>query len=422
MFGLTRLPWFAPSQENVLLKRTGGTDEQPVFTPKIADFGMVADELSSSSSPSDGDDGGDGTGSAAAYAWKGTYLYMSPEATGMNAEKGYPKGNIATKRELPMFGASDSFSFGVMLLIMMTRDARWFETDGLQLPSIIGKDGKPHEDMKTVAKWYFNGKRPQFEASFPPMLRLLIEGCWGDKQSDRLRFGEIEALLKNDKIDWLAAPPAVETETYQDWLERVGVADKTDKLAEWDVKEQANPESKELGPLEKLQAMLKEEQDDEVEDFAEMLEDLFAEDEEEVQASFRAEVEKLVEASSGSEVGGGHASFQAVARMSIACHAFAQVMQGATAKEKLLAMLPATEQEVRIAELEESVAQKDEELAANAKGLAAKDEELQSVVVQKDEELAAKDEELAAKDKELASLRERLASFEREAEAEPPDV
>jgi uncharacterized protein HemX len=83
--------------------------------------------------------------------------------------------------------------------------------------------------------------------------------------------------------------------------------------------------------------------------------------------------------------------------MSIACHAFAQVMQGPTAKEKLLAMLPATEQEVRIAELEESVAQKDEELAA-------------------------KDKELAAKDKQLASLRERLASFEREAEAEPPDV
>ena len=65
----------------MLLKRTGGTDEQPVFSPKIADFGMVADELSSSSSPSNGDDGGDGTGSAAAHSWKGTYLYMSPEAT-----------------------------------------------------------------------------------------------------------------------------------------------------------------------------------------------------------------------------------------------------------------------------------------------------------------------------------------------------
>ena len=59
-------------------------------------------------------------------------------------------------------------------------------------------------------------------------------------------------------------------------------------------------------------------QDDEVEDFADMLEDVF-EDEEEMQVSFRAEVEKLVEASSGSEVGGGHASFQAVAHQIIHC-------------------------------------------------------------------------------------------------------
>ena len=373
MFGLTRLPACAPSQENVLLKRTGGTDEQPVFSPKIADFGMVADELSSSPSPSDGDD--DGVGSVVAHAWKGTYLYMSPEATGMNGEKGYPKGRIATNREQPLFGASDSFSFGVMLLIMMTRDARWFETDGLQLPSIIGKDGKPHEDMKTVAKWYFNGKRPQFEASFPPLLRLLIEGCWGDKQSDRLRFSEIEALLKNDKIEWLSAPPAVETETYQDWLERVGVADKTDKLAEWDIKEQANADSKELGPLEKLQAMLKEEQDDEVEDFAEMLEDMF-EDAEEMQASFRTAVEQLAKTAGGGN-GSGTADDGEHGNVK-------------TARETLLAMLPATEQEAQIAQPEGSVL-----------------------------ELAS---ELAAKDKELASLRERLASFEREAEAEPPDV
>ena len=384
----------------MLLKRTGGTDEQPMFSPKIADFGMVADELSSSSSPSDGNDGGDGGGSVAAHAWKGTYLYMSPEATGMNAERDYPKGRIATKREEPLFGASDSFSFGVMLLIMMTRDARWFETDGLQLPSIIGKDGKPQEDMKTVAMWYFNGKRPQFEASFPPMLRLLIEGCWGDKQFDRLRFGEIEALLKNDKIEWLAAPLAVEAETYQDWLDRVGVEDKTDKLAEWDVKEQANADSKEPGPLEKLQAMLKEEQD-EVEDFAEMLEDLFAEDAEEMQASFRAAVEQLAKTAGGGN-GGGTADDGEHGNVK-------------TARETLLAMLPATEQEAQIAQLEGSVLELESVVAQ-------KDEELQSVVAQKDEELAAKDEELAAKDKELASLRERLASFEREAEAEPPDV
>eukprot|EP01046_Picozoa_sp_COSAG06_P028268 COSAG06_NODE_2536_length_6709_cov_42.478669_2_plen_347_part_00 len=328
----------------------------------------------------------------------------------MNAEKGYPKGRIATKREEPLFGASDSFSFGVMLIIMMTRDARWFETDGLQLPSIIGKDGKPQEDMKTVARWYFAGKRPQFEASFPPLLRLLIEGCWGDKQSDRLRFSEIEALLKNDQVEWLATPPAVETETYQDWLQRVEVSHKKEQLAEWDVKEQANPESKELGPLEKLQAMLKEEQDDEVEDFAEMLEDVF-EDEEEMQASFREAVEQLTKArqpAAADEPGGGKNDDA-----------------GKTARETLLAMLPATEQEVRIAELEESVAQKDEELAAKDKELASLRDGDDSVTtegatgaaVETDEseslraQMAAKDAELTAKDAELARVNEELASL-----------
>merc|ERR1719181_2215871 len=119
----------------------------------------------------------------------------------------------------------------------MTREARWFETDGLELPTFINKQGKPEEDMKTVARWYYNGKRPRFEASFPPLLRLLIEGCWADSQSDRLRFEDIEALLKHEKIDWLAALPTAKTESYDDWLERIGVADQKDELYEYDVRE-----------------------------------------------------------------------------------------------------------------------------------------------------------------------------------------
>jgi hypothetical protein len=306
---------------------------------------MVADELSSSSSPTDGDDDGDGTGSAAAHAWKGTYLYMSPEATGMNAEKGYPKGRIATKREEPLFGASDSFSFGVMLLIMMTRDARWFETDGLQLPSIIGKDGKPHEDMRTVATWYFNGKRPQFEASFPPLLRLLIEGCWGDKQSDRLRFSEIEALLllQLGTIDWLHVDAAAPVVSFDEWLADVGIEGSKDELYEYDVREGK-------APLEKLVELMTEEG----EDFAEMLDDLFADDG--AMQTFRTAVEQLAKPTAagtdGSDTGGGEHD------------------KDKTARETLLAMLPASEQEVRIAELEDSVVE-----------LHGK---LQSVVAQKD--------------------------------------
>ena len=127
----------------------------------------------------------------------------------------------------------------------------------------------------------------------------------------------------------------------------------------------------------------------EEEDFAEMLDDLFADDGA-MQTTFRTAVEQLAKPTAagtdGSDTGGGEHD------------------KDKTARETLLAMLPASEQEVRIAELEESVAQKDEELAANAK------------------ERAANAKELAAKDKELVLLRERLASFEREAEAEPPQA
>ena len=98
-----------------------------------------------------------------------------------------------------------------------------------------------------------------------------------------------------------------------------------------DVKEQTNSEIKELGPLEKLQAMLKEEHDDEVEDFADMLEDVFG-DEEEMQASFRAAVEQLAKTTGDGSTDGGTADD-------------AEHDKGKTARELLLAMLPASEQE-----------------------------------------------------------------------------
>jgi serine/threonine protein kinase len=345
-------------QENVLLKKIGTDDSGlPLFEPKIADFGMAADdEAATATTPPDGTVGT--SSSVKDAAWTGTYLYMSPEATGLNADTGYPKGHIALKlkkdtgQDDPLFGASDTFSFGVMLFIMMTREARWFESDGLELPTIINKQGKPAEDMKTLARWYFNGKRPQFKDSFPPLLRLLIEGCWADRQSDRLRFVDIEALLKNGEIDWLAAAPEPEA-AYDEWLERVGVKHKRDELYEYDVREGK-------GPLEKLVELLTEEE----EDFAEMLEDLFRDDAE-TQAMFRAEVQKLVEASSGSEISGGHASFKAAVHAVLAISAFAEVAQDATAKQKLLALLPKSE-----------LAQKDEQLAQKDKQLAQKDKQL----------------------------------------------
>ena len=123
-------------------------------------------------------------------------------------------------------------------------------------------------------------------------------------------------------------------------------------------------------PLEKLVELMMEEE----EDFAEMLDDLFADDGA-MQTTFRTMVEQLAKPTAagtdGSDTGGGEHDKDKMAR------------------ETLLAMLPASEQEVRIVELEDSVVE-----------LHGK---LQSVVAQKDQELAL--------------LRERLASFEVEAEA-----
>ena len=336
-----------------MLKQIGTDDSGlPLFEPKIADFGMAADDEAATAAT---DDTG-GPSSVKDAAWTGTYLYMSPEATGMNAETGYPKGHIALKmkkdngQDDPLFGASDTFSFGVMLFIMMTREARWFETDGLELPSFINKQGKPEEDMKTVARWYFNGKRPQFEGGFPPLLRLLIEGCWADSQSDRLRFVDIEALLKNGEIDWLAVPPAVEAETYDGWLERVGVADKKDELYEYDVREGK-------GPLEKLVEQLTEE----AEDFADMLEDLF-EDEEEMQASFREAVGQLTEAhqptaAAGGDGGAGDSGAALASVLPAAVISSRQFSDARTPKEKLLALLPKSEHELQLAAKDEQLAQ-----------------------------------------------------------------
>ena len=304
------------SQENVLLKQTGTDDSGvPQFAPKIADFGMAVA----------GDIAHDSVKDA---VWVGTYLYMSPEATGLNAEKGYPKGSIVTEPANPLFGASDSFSFGLMFFFMITRDERWYRADGLELPSVINKEGKPEEDMQTIARWYYHGNRPQFADDFPPILRLLIEGCWADKQFDRLCFSEIVALLQDETIGWLhVAEAATPEETYTAWLTRMGVADKKEELHEYDVREGEDP----LGKLV-------EQMTEEAEDFAEMLGDLFTDDSE-MQATFTAAVEVLCRASPSNPDA-----------------SVAEERQHITARQELLAKLPARS-------LEEQLEQKSAQLA-----------------------------------------------------------
>eukprot|EP01046_Picozoa_sp_COSAG06_P024280 COSAG06_NODE_1972_length_7938_cov_4.377216_1_plen_95_part_00 len=75
------------------------------------------------------------------------------------------------------------------------------------------------------------------------------------------------------------------------WLQENGFEEKKDQLDEWDVRE-STPGSNEPLPLEKLQAMLTEEEcDEDFEDFKDMLEDLFEDDG--MQLKFRAAVEAL---------------------------------------------------------------------------------------------------------------------------------
>ena len=90
-----------------------------------------------------------------------------------------------------------------MLYVMFTRSPLWFDDEGRD-PGVATVKGVKMQDMKKVATWYYEGMRPSFDDlqaphrlfdSFPPMLRLLIEGCWAGKQTDRLRFSEIETLL-----------------------------------------------------------------------------------------------------------------------------------------------------------------------------------------------------------------------------------
>jgi hypothetical protein len=200
-------------------------------------------------------------------------------------------------------------------------------------------------NRRRICRQSRDGKRPQFEASFPPLLRLLIEGCWSEKQSERLRFDEILALLTDPNLDWLKPPQVEPMESYENWLSRVGVSDKKKALHEYDVREGKDP----LGRL--VEQLVEEE-----EDFTEMLEDLF-EGDEEMQAKFTAEVVAL--STPGGQAPGAedHQDVQ-------------------TAQQQLLAMLPKTGLEEQLAQAMEELRTKDMMLEENAAELRLKNAEL----------------------------------------------
>ena len=187
------------------------------------------------------------------------------------------------------------------------------------------------------------------------------------------------------------------------------MADKKEQLAEWDVKEQANPESKELGPLEKLQAMLKEEQDGQVEDFADMLEDLF-EDEEEVQASFREAVEQLTRAHQPAAADGPSGGKQTPAAGDGSKDGTAQLPRAAaTALLKLAGLGETTAAESDA--VESARAERDKEKAEKEAALAEKESALQ-----REKEALAENESALQREKEAlaenAELRAQLTALQ----------
>ena len=326
--------------------------------------------------------------SSGSGGWVGTYQYMAPECTGLNALKDFKYGYLGQP--------ADVFSFGLVMWELYTRDAKWY-SDRTLAEVFVSKSGKEDravarnfetpgglwsQDMRSVAKWYYNGERPNFADDFPPKLKLLIEGCWAQRQEDRLVFGEVVKALQLEEIPWLekaTLEPEPEPEpepTYVDFLSRLGFLDKKDALADCGLDE----------GLELLQ--LAEYDEDEFDE--DVIDDADLNLDDEAKESFRAAVAALktkrTEKAQKVEADGKEAKRKAKR---------AAKQAGSAARDAVVKMLPV-----------------EGDAASLAASLAAQ-ETLEAEVREKDEALAGKDEALAGKDETLAELRQKL---ERQAE------
>ena len=318
-------------------------------------------------------------------------LVLPQEATGINVEKGFKFGKIVTDPEDECFGATDVFSFGLMLYTMFTRSEMWFTDEGRPpLPTMPGDDGNPVKNMKQVAIWYFNGERPVFDDlqasdrlfdSFPPLLRLLIERCWASEQSDRLHFEEIESLLSDASLGWLTPSPprsCADPITYDKFLADLDLMDNRETLADCGLDEGLE--------LQQLREM----------DEDELKEDILEDDDlgldEDTKAAFREAVAALgddVASPTDADADGDDGMDKARA-------IFKETLGGGGDESSEVVTLRQD-----LVEKDGQLAQKDGQLAVNVKEM-----------VKKDEVIAEKDEQLAQKDGELEQLRAQLERLE----------
>ena len=239
--------------ENILLAKSE-SKAAAAWTAKVADFGaQVGDAEPSSDSAKTGATGG----SVKANKWLGTYLWMAPEATGLNAQKGNPHGRISQEPTEPTFGATDVFSLSLIVWEMVTRKLPheglsltlgrvWVSQSGQENRSVDPRlfpkqpagGGKWAEDFRGVPIAYYNGNRPTVPDDCPTLLGKLMEACWAAKQEDRPSSAYLQRLV--DEIDperWLKAPDAPASDgqpaSYTEFLTKLGLQDKKDDLAEY---------------------------------------------------------------------------------------------------------------------------------------------------------------------------------------------
>ena len=242
--------------ENILLARTSvlpakDASKAARWTAKVADFGaQVGGAEPSSVSAKMGATGG----SVKVDKWLGTYLWMAPEATGLNAEKGFEHGHISQEPAEPTFGATDVFSLSLMVWEMVTRELPheglslgdfsevWVSNSGKE-DRRVTKGNEPAggtwtKDFRHVAKSYYNGNRPTVPGDCPTLLAKLMVAGWAAKQGDRPSSAYLQRLV--DEIDperwWLKPPDAPagdgQPASYTVFLTKLGLQDKVKALAD----------------------------------------------------------------------------------------------------------------------------------------------------------------------------------------------